>query len=197
MFGLKILGTSLLAINGKDYSFKDPRLQLAVEVCRDAQQLALEGETKEACNEFISGIMMGRSTVQRLIEEKQEDSTDLSEDDSEKALDWLVSSYISVFKARITLEDWDTARADAWAACNYSMNTNLEALYCMLLVCRETEDPLGEIQTLRLILSVPVSSQSSFSEYFLVDKIKMMTTDEIQEQIQVLEKILAGKSSST
>lgn len=194
MFGLHLIGSLFLALNGNQYSFQDASLKIAADAYRDAQQLASEGKHKEACDEFMSGIFIGRSTVQKLFDQKQGggDPDDQLQDETDDAIDWLISSYISLFKARIAMNDWTTARADAWAACNYSMNENLEALYCMLLVCKRTNDAIGEIQTLRLVSALQSDPSTAQSEIW-IDGIEVMTTDEIDERIQVLEEKLSSK----
>jgi len=63
------------------------------------------------------------------------------------------------------------------------MNSSLEALHCMLLVCKNGDDMIGELQTLRWIETVLQSSGSQSTE---VDGIESL--HEIQERIQVLEK---------
>ena len=174
MFGLYQLSMWLFAAADKSYSFQNSNLQMAVDICKDARELASAGKQKEACDEFMSGIVIGRPIVQRLQESA---SKTTSEDDPTLALDWLVSSYVELCRSRG--EDWVSARKDAWAACMYSMYNDMEALDCMLTVCRNTDDLIGEIQTLRQILACDGES-SAFT----------MTQNEIKERIRVLEKEL-------
>jgi hypothetical protein len=187
MFGFHFLGICLLAASPNDFEFQDSRLQMAVDVNRDAQQLVTDGKHKEACQEFMSGISIGRTAVQRLQERHGEGESDA--DNPELALDWLVSSYISLFRARVEVGDWEKARADAWAACSYSLYKNLEALYCMLSVCENTEDKIGELQTLKSIISASSSIQESYSD----GDANRMSTDEVHERIRLLEKELESK----
>lgn len=195
MFGLRQLGIWFFAAaaensssygNNNKYSFQDSRLRLAVEICHDAKQLP---SPKDACDEFMSGIVIGRSIVQKLQENKlQGNDIDDNDDDPDLALDWLVSCYIELFNSRVKLNDWETARKDAWAACMYSMYTNIEALECMLTVCTNTNDSIGELQTLKQILAAYSTTTTSSGSGGGTST--TMTLEEIEKRIQVLEKDL-------
>jgi hypothetical protein len=189
MFGFQFLAICSLAASPNNFAFQDSRLQMAVDVYRDAQQLVTDGKHKEACQEFMSGIFIGRTAVKQLQEQEQHGEGDSDADKPELALDWLVSSYISLFRARVIVGDWEKARADAWAACSYSLYTNLEALYCMLSVCENTEDKIGELQTLKSIISASSSVQESDSD----GEANRMSIDEIHERIRRLEAELESK----
>lgn len=189
MFGLRILGISCLAASpNHKFAFQDARLQMAVDIFYEAQDLVTDGKHKEACEEFMSGISIGRSIVQRLQDTQDGQK---NTDSPESALDWLVLSYISMFRARVEIGDWETARADAWAACNYSMYMNIEALYCMLSVCQNTDDKIGELQTLKSILAASTVSNSSRTKDSNVDSegdgTNQMTIEEVHDRIRFLE----------
>eukprot|EP00980_Cylindrotheca_fusiformis_P007429 scaffold1530_cov98-Cylindrotheca_fusiformis.AAC.5 len=175
----------LAASPPSEFAFQDSRLQMAVDICHEAQQLATEGKHKEACAEFMSGISIGRSVVQKLQEENSP-----AEDNPELALEWLVASFLAMFRARVQVGDWDSARADAWAACNYSQYRNLEALYCMLTVCEHTDDKIGELQTLKSIVEAIKAASSKVGSPDANVAEDRNNVDKIHERIRLLEKDL-------
>jgi hypothetical protein len=201
MFGLLLVGVRLSTLlfagvssssGGKDYSysFQDEKLKGALELYQEAKELANIGEYQEACDVYMLGIFMGRKTVQSLCENRN-DNSGRDDDDPQQALDWLVSSYLACSKARIQMGDWNKARGDAWAACSYSQNTNLEALECMLTVCENTDDDgLGELQTLKSIQQVLLSSSA---EATIDDKEIIFKVKDIQQRIAMLEEELERK----
>jgi hypothetical protein len=184
MYSLGRLSALLLSLSGK-YDFKDLSLQIALESYEEGNSLCLEEKYRTACNAYMNGILVGRKSVQRLVENYSSDGD--KEDDPEAALDWLVSSYLKCAKARMEMKDWQTARADAWAACSYTQNTNLEALTCMLSICEATNDQLGQIQTLKSILplvsAAPSSELAGFSKLDLEQKIGVLD-DELMRKMR-------------
>jgi hypothetical protein len=164
MFGFGTVSAALLAAAAASsssgtnkYSFQDERLQGALELYKEGQQLTVEGNYQEACDVFMLGIFMGRKTVQSLLQQGGQDDGS-SEDDPQLALDWMISSYLACAEAHIQIGDWQTARADAWAACTYSQNSNRQALEIMLTVCEKTDDALGQFSALKSILELSEST---------------------------------------
>ena len=121
----------------------------AANLFDEATLLMDQNKYKEACEVYMQGIFLGRKVVQQLMEQH-----DGANDDPNLAMDWIVQSYLACSKARIELGDWETARSDAWAACTYSHNRNIDALKSMLSVNENTNDAIGELQTLNLILGL-------------------------------------------
>ncbi len=185
MFGLaKSRGLWLFAFSSQgsiDYSFQDTRLQGALDFYKEGQQLVQEANYSEACNAFMSGIFSGRKTVEKLQESP-------NEDESVKALEWLVSSYIQCAEARIKLEDWQKARSDSRAACLYSQNVDLRALLCMLSVCENTNDLLGQLSTLKSIRPL-LESEDEIECVLGVD----LSLEDVKERIDRVEKMLEEK----
>lgn len=149
---------------------------------QEATELVSQGEYEEGCDVYMQGIFLGRKVVQSLMEQ---DSSETDGDDPQLALDWIVESYLACSKARIELGEWNTARSDAWAACSYSENKNLEALVCMLKVC-EKDDPMGELRTLKLIDQL-ISSDEQNMNTGIIDG------EEVLRRIQSLEEELERK----
>ena len=141
----------------------------------EATSLIDQKEYKGACDVCMQGIFTGRKIVQQIMENQNEE-----EDDPRLAMDWIVQSYLACGKARIELEDWNTARSDAWAACTYSQNENIETLECMLNVCENTNDTLGELQTLKLILEI-LEGDTTLKEQ------SSMTLQDVQDRISALD----------
>ena len=190
------------------YNFQNPRLQGAIEMYNEGLNLFQNGNYDDAIDTFMTGIFSGRSTVQKLVEEEQHEQQESNKDDSDndvdnpqEALDWLVTSYIMCCRSRILKDgDYTKARADAWAACSYSQNMNLGALTMMLVVCENTDDKIGELQTLKTIkqtilddtmeLSLPsvaVTKEEKFTSASLA------SIEKLQERIQELDDELFPK----
>lgn len=145
-----IIGKLSALLLASKFSFQNEKLQNAARLYDEAEELASNGEWDEACAVYMQGIFMGRKIVQNLLQDDSNCNNDNS-DEAQLALDWMVSSYLECSRARIKMEDWEKARSDAWAACSYSDNKNLEVLLCMLHVCESTDDLFGELQTLKSI----------------------------------------------
>eukprot|EP00977_Amphora_coffeiformis_P011921 scaffold2917_cov191-Amphora_coffeaeformis.AAC.14 len=129
----------------------------------------------------MSGTFMGRKAVKAMQRE-------MSNPERKLAVDWLVASYLACGQARIQLGDWQTARSDVWAACMYSENSSLDALQCMLTVCENTDDLLGELNTLKSIqqLLSTTDGADAFSE-------EELSIDKVQEQIRRVEAKLQSQ----
>jgi hypothetical protein len=205
-----VLAFSLTAQKGGDpptyYSFHNKQLQGALEIYHEAQGLANEGKHKEACDSYMTAIFWGRSTVQQLqpsSENSNNNNNTVEEkdlDDPKVALDWLVSSYRECCHCHMALEDWATARADAWAACSYSQNANLPALESMWQICQMTEDLLGEFQTLILIRPVLQQQQQQkrigSSAASALSPSSSLSLETIEERIQAVTEQLEQKFQS-
>jgi hypothetical protein len=88
--------------------------------------------------------------------------TSLGSDDSgqslqKEALKWLIGvSCDSALLNLKQLEDIDSARADAWAACLFSQYRLRRPIECMIQVCRQGNDLFGEFQACQQMLNLPV-----------------------------------------
>ena len=174
--------------------FQNERLQKAVTLYEEANELSSQKQLEDASYCYMQGIFLGRKAVQELVqnqESKQRDGGGCEDDDPQLALEWMVASYLSCSKIHIELEDWNTARSDAWAACSYSQNENLEALECMLTVCQQTNDMFNELQTLNLILQL---LRSGGDTSVVANK---FTLDNVQEQIMEVEEKLEEKFNNS
>lgn len=180
-------------------SFSDSSLQMAVEIFNEAQTMVRDGNHQKACEEFQSALFIGRKVVQKL-QESEDESTD---DDPRLALEWLIASYLSMFQCRVALGDWNKARADAWAACNYaqygpngsfggdgmdaqSFQLELAALSAMWIVCQNTNDTINEwqtLQSLQKLLKLPFPEKAGIS----------ITREQVEERIQILADELEAK----
>lgn len=141
-----ILFASTSNTPSKTFSFQNERLENAAQLFPEATLLLKQEKYKESCDLYMQGIFLGRKVVQELQQEQND-----SMDDPKLALDWMIESYIQCSKARIAMGDINTARSDAWAACSFSNNENVDALLCMLTVCELQEDTMGQLQTLKSI----------------------------------------------
>jgi len=189
------LSALLFAAPSSKYSFQNERLQNAAQLYDEGQELTNKGEFKEACDVYMQGIFLGRKIVQGLLEDNQDQDTGDDTDDAELALDWVVSSYVACSKARIELGDWNTARSDAWAACTYSNNKNLEALNCMVAVCENTNDLMGQLQTLKLIYQLISSSSSDVNVVTTGLSREQLSVEDVQYRISNIETQLEQKYS--
>jgi len=70
----------------------------SLDFYKEGQQLAQDGDFKEACDAFMIGIFSGR----KVVEQMQNDPTD---QESIGALEWLGASFVSCGEARIQLGD--------------------------------------------------------------------------------------------
>ena len=195
----------------KEYSFPNqPKLQNAIDMYKEGYQELQNGKYNDACDTFMTGIFMGRSTVQNLLLNEEDNHEEEKDNTSQVALDWLISSYILCCCARIANNDYTKARADAWAACSYSQgnagtlpSTTLQALLCMLLVCENSDDNIGELQTLRSIQ--PMYEQDddgeqrklalTINDAIVLSSPTLASVDILQERIQQLEDELFSASS--
>lgn len=86
---------------------------------------------------------------------------------------------------------WGTARSDAWAACSFSNNENVDALLCMLIVCELQEDTMGELQTLKSIENWMKGRDMEVLERSLnKGNSEMLTLDIMSDRIVKLTRIL-------
>ena len=200
----------------KEYSFPNqPKLQNAIDMYKEGYQELQNGKYNDACDTFMTGIFMGRSTVQNLLLNEEDNHEEEKDNTSQVALDWLISSYILCCCARIANNDYTKARADAWAACSYSQgssgmvyinpNTTLQALLCMLVVCENSDDTIGELQTLKSIKPLLVDADSDndgekqqqatlrVTNDVILSSPTLTSMDILQERIQQLEDELFSK----
>jgi hypothetical protein len=185
MFGIAVKSLGIWAFafssGSKTFSFQDERLQGALGFYEEGQQLLQDGSYRDACDAMMTGIFSGRKVVEAMC------ASDADDPETIEALDWLIVSYISCCEARMKLGDWQTARGDAWAACMFSQNLNPQALHCMLKVCENTNDLIGELNTLKsiqpLVLANDGGPESSESELSL-----KTVKHRIEEVEELLEK---------
>ena len=184
----KVVGLWIYALStpsSQEYSFRDARLQIALEFYREGQQLLVEEKYRDASDALMSGVFAGRRVVEELHASSSEESA--------TAMSWLVTSYIECAKARMKLGDWQTARSDAWAACMFSQNQNLPALQCMLTVCQNTDDLFGQLSTLKAILPLLAGTKETGSA--LTTSLDL-TLETVTDQIDKVETILQQKFNS-
>jgi hypothetical protein len=191
------LSALLFAAPSSKYSFNNERLQNAAQLYDEAQELTNKGEIREACAVYMQGIFMGRKIVQGLLEDNPDQDTGDDTDDAGLALDWMVSSYVACCKARIELGDWNTARSDAWAACTYSNYKNLEALNCMVDVCENTNDLMGELQALKMIYQLISSSSSDVNVETAKLSREQLSVEDVQFRMSNIEEQLEQKYSKS
>ena len=152
MFGLHgLLPVWTAALSARDFSFQNDRLKGALELYKEGQMLVANGEYNEGCDAIMTGVFSGRKIVEAMQLE------DENNPESAEALAWLVASYVTCAEARISLQQWDKARSDAWAACMLSRNANLEALQCMFRVCKSTGDLFGQLSALKAIEAIQMT----------------------------------------
>lgn len=180
---LWIVGFATGPFNTQRFIFEDDRLQQAADCLQEGQEMAIRGEYQEARDTIMAGVFSGRKIVEKLQQMKEDQAPEVSS----KALEWLISSYICCSKARIEMCDWDKARSDAWAACTFSQNTNVDALDCMLQVCEKTSDLFGQLTTLKSmekVLHLPVGMEEN-------GKDQRLSIVEVRQKISQVEKTLA------
>ncbi|CAJ1945917.1 unnamed protein product [Cylindrotheca closterium] len=210
---LQDITSSDLMFFDADTTFQDSTLQMAVEIYNEAQALAKDGNHRKACEEYASGLFIGRKVVQKLQEAALDENSSITaeeeeeeEDDPRLALEWLIATYLAMFQSRVALGDWNKARADAWAACNYaqyspngslggdgmdarSFQLELTVLSAMWTVCQNTNDKINEWQTLQSIqqllkLPFPQSKVGSIG----------ITREQVEDRLKVLKDELEAKT---
>ena len=186
----KVFGVWIYALSSpsyQDFSFQDARLQLALEFYKEGQQSLVEEKYRDACDAFMTGVFSGR----RVVEELQASGAN---EESATAMSWLITSYMECAKARMKLGDWQTARSDAWAACMFSQNQNLDALKCMLTVCENTNDLFGQLSTLKAIL--PLLVERAQAPDSPLPESHGLSLETVRERIDKVEILLQQKFTS-
>jgi hypothetical protein len=130
--------------------FVDFPLQMAFDIVEEANELASQKEYEQASKTYREGLHLGRSRVLKL----QDEDPSTNKDDFTLAFDWLVASYCASSACQLQAGNLNGARSDAWAACVFTQNTNIQALQAMLKVCQESTDKFGELSTLKSILAL-------------------------------------------
>ena len=200
MFGLHtLLPVWIAALSAREFSFQNDRLKGALELYKEGQLLVAAGEYIEGCDAIMTGVFSGRKIVEAMQQE------DENNPESAEALAWLVASYLTCAEARITLQQWDKARSDAWAACMLSRNTNPEALQCMFRVCENTGDLFGQLSALKAMEECQMSGllastrdNSSRSDEAVVSGAidDWLTLKNIKETVSYVEAALLRKMNA-
>lgn len=180
-------------LDRQSFVFENARLQEAVKVYEEARKSAAQGAHATACEDFSYGIMVGRPVVLELQASRSETEDEQVLETSQKALDWLIASYLFCGRSRMALEEWDMARKDFWAASMYSQNQDLIALQSMYELCVATEDDLGQLTSLKSLERLLRTEDLTPNPPVLQQE--PPTLEDVQEKIQVLEaKLQADKS---
>lgn len=151
---------------------------MCYDYAKEANAFVERGQYNDAIPLYEQAINMGRKPALALYEEQQADSmTSTSESTSTSTLEWLIQLYCSSCRARLQVDDVQGARGEAWAACVFSKNQNIDCLECMLQVCEATGDALGQLQALQQILELTAGTNPS--------------TDGDEEQVANRQKMVA------
>ena len=147
--------------------FRDPVLKSALQSFHKGNELAQEGNHRQASKHFQEGLFLGRPVVVKLQEQqsRQSDPSSGSDiiDNPYLALEWLTMTYLASARSHIQLGDYEAARRDAWAASLLSHN-NQAALACMIDVCQKQNDKIGELSSLKMFLSAVYVQQQEHME---------------------------------
>jgi hypothetical protein len=152
----------LLASSDTDpkLNFLKQRLQFGFDAAQEARSLVEEKQYTKAARSFADALNLGRKAALELQElDMPEDSGDPGL--QREALDWLITVCCDSALLNLKqLEDLDSARGDAWAACVFSQYRLRQPLECMMQVCRQGNDLFGEFQACQQMLNLPVEELS-------------------------------------
>ncbi|KAL3916271.1 MAG: hypothetical protein SGILL_005251 [Bacillariaceae sp.] len=151
--------------------FRNEALQSALQSFHRGNELAERGKYRKATLQFQQGIIQGKPIVLQLQQQQQQhqkeeessSSNTLLDDNPYLALEWLAQTYVASSKAYIRMGDYDAARRDAWGACMLSPN-NQNAIQCMITVCVKSGDAIGELSSLKMLLSAVYLQQQEYME---------------------------------
>jgi hypothetical protein len=174
------------------FRFRNEVLQVALKAFHKGNELAQQGDYKAAASFLRQGIYMGRPIVLELQQhQRRQEAVQVAveddEDNAHLALEWLAQSYVASSQAHLKLGDIDAARADAWGACLVSNNQSRAGLECMLQVCSETGDSIGELSSLKMLLSVvylnqhPLQQQRDNYRHAAFDELNSFEIDQDDE----------------
>jgi hypothetical protein len=170
MFFLGPITAILLAASGNDKSFLELRLSMSYDYETEAKEFVEKGQYKDAVPLYAQAIDMGRKPALALHEEQQQGETTTSKSTSSSSLEWLLQLYCSSCRTRLKVDDVQGARGEAWAACVFSQNKNVDCLQCMLQVCEASGDALGQMQTLQQLLELTTTRTSTAGDDEQADK---------------------------
>ena len=157
--------------------FSNDKLKLALQSFHQGNELAQEGKYKQATRHFQRGIFLGRPTVIKLQEQHRQLQTGTDSKDNKiidnphLALEWLLQTYLASARSNIHMGDYEAARRDAWGAC-LLLHSSQAALACMIEVCQLQHDKIGELSSLRMLLSAVYVQQQedrASSSYSFLD----------------------------
>lgn len=169
-----------------EFSFENTRLQEAVQVYRDAQTSASDGDHATACEDFAYSILLGRKIVLELQanQTKSSEANESMEPTAHAALKWLVSCYVSSGRSRMAREEWEMARKDFWAAGMYSQNQDVGALQAMYDLCLVTDDDFGQLTSLKALEGCLIDGDTGLLE---VDEEATTTLEDVQQKLKELD----------
>jgi len=185
--------------------FRNEVLQTALQAFHKGNELVQSGDYKAATSHFQWGILIGRPVVLKLQEQLEtkenqpptsppgspwvESSDRFPDDNPYLALEWLAQSYVASSQAHILLGDFDAARRDAWGACLLSHNRNPHALECLLQVSVATGDAIGELSSLKMILTSVCLLQQEYLERKSSSMVEEVVDKELYETELKLQQL--------
>jgi hypothetical protein len=175
----------LLTASSNDKSPLEQRLSMCYDYAKEANEFVEKGQYTDAVPLYEQAINMGRKPALAFHEQQQQQQQVDMPSKSTSTLEWLIQLYCSSCRTRLKVDDVQGARGEAWAACVYSQNQNVECLKCMLQVCEASDDVLGQIQTLQQILELTCSTASAGDGVGNDDE----QADKRQEMLTKLEKL--------
>ena len=155
-------------------------LVIAKDITDEAQDKLESGKEKDAIALYEDAMAFGRKSALALQE--------VGAEESEEAMDWLISIYRSSAFVRLSIGDIEGARKDAWGACMFSQSMDIPSQECMAEVCKASGDDIGHVQALKRILELHHDDTIS-SDNMSIERI-----NDIENTIADLEKQIMGES---
>jgi tetratricopeptide (TPR) repeat protein len=107
---------------------------------------------KSAIDFYEEAIQNGRKPALALQEARDTYTTTQTDEEEEgypPSLEWLITTFQNSCQARLSLNDIDGARRDAFASIVFSRNKNAISHECLANVCHASGDGMGEYQAVK------------------------------------------------
>mmetsp|Transcript_36731 Transcript_36731/g.77073 ORF Transcript_36731/g.77073 Transcript_36731/m.77073 type:complete len:325 (-) Transcript_36731:210-1184(-) len=146
------------------------RLVSGYELSLEAHQAYASKDYQSAVDLYTDAIESGRKPAMILQEARSAIISDTTTDDNEQSygypegVRWLVTSFKNSCRSRLSLNDVDGARRDAFAATVFSQNCDGDAHECLAEVCASSGDTLGEWQAVKSAISQYERMEEEYSK---------------------------------
>ena len=135
--------------------FMRDRLMTGYELSLEAKEAYDAKDYQTAVDLYTDAIESGRKPAMILQEARSaaaptpNENGMKSSDGYREGVRWLVTSFKNCCRSRLSLNDIDGARRDAFAATVFSQNYDPDAHECLAEVCAASSDALGELQAIK------------------------------------------------